>query len=267
MTSRPEFADCTGQTILVTGASQGIGRGCAVELGRGGADVAVNYRSNPEAAAEVVDEIKSFGRNAIAVQGDVASRDDVDRMLQETIDGLGSMNGLVSNAAYSDREKMIEADLAGFDRTIDVSMWGPFNALRAASIYWTDNNISGSSVIVSSPHAYMPVPTAMAYNMAKAAIDQMARTAAIELAKDDIRINILHPGWTDTPGERKFFTEEQLEEGGKALPRRRLGTMSEMGRAVRFLMSPEADYMTGSTMTVDGGVTLPWWSKRDEGGQ
>lgn len=267
MSTPIEFADCTGQLVLVTGASRGIGRGCAVEMARGGADVAVNYRSHPDEANEVVSEIEAMGRKAIAVQGDVSIRDDVDRMMKETIDGLGGLTGLVSNAAFSDREKMIEADLEGFDRTIDVSMWGPFNVLRSALRHWVDNKIAGSAVIVSSPHAYIAVPGAMAYNMAKASIDHMARTAAIEVAKHNIRVNILHPGWTDTPGERKYFTEEQLEEGGKTLPRKRLGTMTEMGRATRFLMSSEADYMTGSTLLVDGGVSLPWWSKRDEGGQ
>lgn len=267
MSSNIEFADCTGQIILVTGASRGIGRGCAVELARGGANVAVNYHSHGDEAQEVVDEIEAMGRKAIKIQCDVADHAAVDRMLEETIDKLGGLTGLVSNAVYSDREPMIEADLEGFKRTIDVGMWGAFYSLRKASQHWVNNNIAGSAVIVSSPHAYMAIPTTMAYNMAKASIDHMARTAAIELANDNIRVNVLHPGWTDTPGERKYFTEEQLEQGGKGLPRKRLGTMTEMGRVVRFLMSPEADYMTGATTLVDGGVSLPWWSNRDGGGQ
>lgn len=262
-----EFADLTGQTILVTGSSRGIGRGCAVELARGGADVAVNYYSHEEEADEVVAEIEALGRKAIKVQCDVSDHEGVEAMIEETIDKLGSMTGLVSNAVYSDREPMIEADIDGFRRTIDVGMWGAFYALRKAGQYWVKNKIPGSAVIVSSPHAYMAIPTTMAYNMAKASIDHMARTAAIELAKDNIRVNVLHPGWTDTPGERKYFTEEQLDQGGKALPRKRLGTMREMGRVVRFLMSPEADYMTGATTLVDGGVSLPWWSNREGGGQ
>jgi len=123
----------------------------------------------------------------------------------------------------------------------------------------------GSIVVISSPHAVLAIPTAMAYNMAKAAIDHMARTAAVELAPHRIRVNIVHPGWIDTPGERKFFTEEQLEQGGKALPWKRLGRPDEVGKAVAFVSSDDAEYMTGGTLTVDGGVGLPWWSNRAEG--
>jgi glucose 1-dehydrogenase len=107
----------------------------------------------------------------------------------------------------------------------------------------------------------------MAYNMAKAAIDHMARTAAIELVNHGIRVNVFHPGWIDTPGERKFFTDEQLQEGAKSLPLKRLGTSEEMAHGICFTLSKEASYMVGSTLTMDGGVELPWWSKRAEGGQ
>ena len=93
----------------------------------------------------------------------------------------------------------------------------------------------------------------------------MARTAAIELAEHRIRVNVVHPGWIDTPGERKFFTDEQIEAGGKRLPWGRLGRPEEIGRAVAYTLSDDADYMTGSTLLIDGGVSLPWWSNRDSG--
>jgi glucose 1-dehydrogenase len=109
------------------------------------------------------------------------------------------------------------------------------------------------------------IPTAMAYNMAKAAIDHMARTAAIELVGHRIRVNIVHPGWIDTPGERKFFTEEQLSAGGKNLPWKRLGRPEEIAKAITYVLSDDAEYMTGATLSIDGGVSLPWWSNRAEG--
>jgi glucose 1-dehydrogenase len=102
----------------------------------------------------------------------------------------------------------------------------------------------------------------MAYNMAKAAIDQMARTAALELAEHRIRVNILHPGWIDTPGERKFASEAQLEQAGLKLPWKRLGQPEEIARGIVFLCDPASDYITGSTLNIDGGITLPWWSNR-----
>jgi glucose 1-dehydrogenase len=105
----------------------------------------------------------------------------------------------------------------------------------------------------------------MAYNMAKAAVDQMARTAALELAPHRIRVNILYPGWTDTPGERKFFTDEVLEKASASLPAGRLARPEEIARGVVFLVDPESEYVTGSTLVIDGGAALPWWSKRGTG--
>ncbi len=253
--------------ILVTGASRGIGRGCAVELARGGNDVAVNFRSHPEEAEEVANEIRALGQRAIVVQADVSKQDEVDAMVQKVVDEWGGIDGLVSNAAYSDRERLINADMEGFRKTIDVSMWGGFYALRAVAIQPVKQGHGGSIAVISSPHAVIPIPTAMAYNMAKAAIDHMARTAAIELARYRIRVNVIHPGWIDTPGERKFFTEEQLQEAAKSIPWQRMGQPEEIGRLVNFVMSDACDYMTGSTLLMDGGISLPWWSNRDEGKQ
>jgi len=123
----------------------------------------------------------------------------------------------------------------------------------------------GAVVIVSSPHAQIAFPNAMAYNMAKAAIDQMARTAACELLQEKIRVNICYPGWTDTPGERKFFTEEMIQKASKSLPWGRLATSEEVARAILFLAEPASDYITGEILHVDGGLFLPYWSKRDTG--
>lgn len=254
-----------GKNVLVTGSSRGIGRGCALEMAREGANVAVNYHSHREEGEAVAEEIRKLGGKAIALQGDVSNHERVESMVAETVTAFGSLDVFVSNAVYSDRQLMLEADLVGFKKTIDVGMWGAFYGLRASALQMVKQKTGGSIVIISSPHAVLAIPTAMAYNMAKAAIDHMARTAAIELAPHRIRVNIIHPGWIDTPGERKFFSEEQLEQGGKALPWGRLGRSDEIGKSVAFVASDDAEYMTGSTITVDGGVSLPWWSNRGDG--
>ena len=101
----------------------------------------------------------------------------------------------------------------------------------------------------------------MAYNMAKAAVDQMVRTAATELTGDRIRVNGVHPGWIDTPGERKFLSEAALERHAAELPWARLGRPQEIARGIAFLLSDAADYMTGSFLKIDGGITLPMWAK------
>jgi len=235
-----------GKCALVTGAARGIGRGCAIEMGRAGANVAINDLSNMDEAEEVAQEIRSFGGKAITLKGDVSDRLRMEAMVDETVKAFGKIDLFVSNAVYSDRQLMIEADLAGFERTINVGMWGAFYGVRAASIQMVKQKTGGSIVVISSPHAVIAIPTSMAYNMAKAAIDHMARTAAIELAPHRIRVNIVHPGWIDTPGERKFFTDEQIAEGAKGLPWNRLGRPEEIGKGVTYLLSDDADYMTAA---------------------
>ena len=256
-----------GKNALVTGSSKGIGRAVALELARGGANVTINCSSSREVAEQVKQEIEKLGRKAIVVQCDVSDQAAVNDMVQQTVDAFGSIDLFVSNAVYSDRKLLLETDMAGFRRTIDVSMWGAFYGLLATSQQMVKQGKGGAITIVSSPHSKIAFPTAMPYNMAKAAIDHMARTAAIELVKYGIRVNVFHPGWIDTPGERKFFTEEQLKEGAQTLPLKRLGSAEEMAHGICFTLSQEAAYMVGSTLTMDGGVELPWWSKRTEGGQ
>ena len=257
----------TGKKILVTGASRGIGRGCALELARSGADVGINYRSHREEAEEVAQEIRALGQNALLLQADVSNHDAVEQMVTTAVSEWGQLDGFVSNAAYSDRELLLNADLEGIRRTVDVTMWGALYGVRAVAKQLVAQGQGGSIVVVSSPHATIPIPTALAYNMSKAAIDHMARTAAIELAEHRIRVNIVHPGWIDTPGERKFFTDEQLASGAESIPWGRLGQPEEIGRLIAFLMSDGCDYMTGSTVLMDGGISLPWWSNRAEGKQ
>ena len=247
-----------GKTAIVTGSSLGIGRATAIALGRAGAKVLVNYRSHPDAAEEVVKTIVDSGSEALAVQADVSDQEAVEQLVAEAVGHFGSLDIAVANAAYSDRELFYEADMAGFHRTIDVTMWGAFYLLRAAAGQMIRQERGGAIVTVSSPHAFIPVPKAMAYNMAKAAIDQMAKTAALEVAKYGIRVNIMHPGWIDTPGERRLSGEKDLQKAGAFIPLGRLGTPEEIADAILFLCDPRKSYMTGASLLVDGGISLPW---------
>ncbi len=251
-----------GCVALVTGASLGIGRATAVALGRAGAYVAVNYRTHRDDAEEVAQAVRDAGSRAITVQADVADYDAVEKMVADTVAEFGKLDIAISNAAYSDREPFYEADLAGFRRTVDVTMWGAFNLLRTSARQMISQGNGGSIVLVSSPHAFIPAPRAMAYNMSKAAVEHMARTAAIELAEHRIRVNIIQPGWTDTPGERKFADEETLQRAGAKIPLGRLGTPEEMAEGILFLCDPRNDYMTGTSLLIDGGISLPWWANR-----
>ena len=254
--------DLTGRVAVVTGASLGIGRGTAINMGRSGADVVVNYRSSEQEADEVVRAIKDAGARAIKVQADVSQQSQVEQLIATAVDEFGKVDIAVSNAAYSDRELFTEIDMEGFRRTVDVTMWGAFYLTRAAAQQFIKQGNGGVIAIVSSPHAFIPAPRSMAYNMSKAAIEHMSRTAAIELAEHRIRVNVLQPGWIDTPGERKFASEETLQSAGKKIPLGRLGTPEEIGEGITFLCDPDQPYMTGATLLIDGGISLPWWANR-----
>lgn len=251
-----------GQTALVTGAARGIGASIAKALAAAGANVAVNDLREP---TETVDACRGFGRKSIPVVCDVTDQAGVEAMVDRVESDLGPISILVSNAAYSDRELFYQASMAGFERTVAVCMWGPFYLARAVANKMIPRanalppgEYRGNMVFVSSPHAYKPIPGSMAYNMGKAALDQMARTAAVELAEYRIRVNIIHPGWTNTPGERKFFFEEEIQQRGRELPWGRLAQPEDIANGVVFLVDPKSDYITGTTLSIDGGIMLPF---------
>ena len=246
-----------GQKAIVTGASKGIGASIALGLAKSGADVAINYRGSEAEAESVAEACREFGVRARLAQADVGVQSEVERIVAETEEDFRGLDIAVSNAAYSDRELFYEADMSGFERTVQITMWGAFYLLRAASRRMIASKTQGSIVVISSHHSWWPVPGAMAYNMSKAAIDQMARTAATELCSKRIRVNMVDPGWIDTPGERKFFEEDKIQDLGSKLPWGRLGNPEEIARGVVFMCDPASDYVTGSSLQIDGGIQLP----------
>jgi len=253
-----------GQNALVTGAARGIGAGIATALADAGANVVVNDIREPN---ETVAACLATGRKAVSAVADVSDQKAVEKMVDQAESEIGPITILVSNAAYSDRELFYLASMEGFEKTIAVSMWGPYYLARTVAnrmiarsqpVVPGQNATQGNMVFISSPHAYKPIPGAMAYNMAKAAVDQMAKTAAVELAEYRIRVNLIHPGWTDTPGERKFFFEDELMDHGSKLPWGRLASPDDIAHGVVFLVNPKSDYITGTTLSIDGGIVLPY---------
>jgi glucose 1-dehydrogenase len=254
-----------GKVALITGASSGIGRATAVDLAEAGADIALNYYSNKAEAEAVTARIRTLGRRVIPFRVDVSDHAAVEQMADDTVAQLGRIDYFVSSAVYSDREPFLTANMDGFRKSLDVSLMGAFYGLRACCNRMVKQGQGGAAVIVSSPHGQIAFPNCMAYNIAKAGLDMMAKTAAAELLSHNIRVNILYPGWTDTPGERKFMDDASIKEAAKGLPMGRLATSEEIAAGVRFLLGPDAAYMTGSILHLDGGLFLPWWSKRGTG--
>lgn len=244
----------SGKVAIVTGAARGIGAASAVALAQAGASVLVNDLLSTD---ETVSKIQSAGGRAIGALADVTDQSAVEQMVALAVKEFGRLDIAVSNAAYSDRQLFYLANMEGFRRTIDVCMWGPLYLFRAAANQMIEAKEGGSMVCISSPHANIAVPGSTAYNMAKAAVDQLSRTAACELARHRIRVNIIHPGWTDTPGERKFFSDKELVQRGSDLPWGRLAQPEEIARGVVFLCEPASQYINGSTLSIDGGSRLP----------
>ena len=248
--------DLNGKVALITGSSRGIGKGCAIEMARAGADVTVNYRSHADDAEEVAESVRSLGRRAIVFHADVSDRASVDDMVAATVDRFGHLDIVVCNAYYSKREPFLDMSVEGMKRTLDVSLFGAFHAAQAGARQVVAQGGGGSILFISSVHAFIPVTTALSYNTAKAGMNHMAATMARELTHHRIRVNVIEPGWIDTPGERQFATEEVMREGGTKLPWGRLGTIEDLGKAATFLSSDAADYITGAVLRVDGGFWL-----------
>jgi glucose 1-dehydrogenase len=246
-----------GKVALVTGAARGIGRAVAIELAHRGADVVLNDARNADEANEVAATIETMGRHAKVCLADVGDRAQVERMFDEAIHTFGHVDILVNNAAYSVRKPFLDLSPEEVERTWAVSLWGVFHCSQLAARHMAAQD-GGAIAIISSVHSFRPYPNASAYNGAKAAINHMAASWALELAPQHIRINTVEPGWIDTPGERTHNTEQALATGGSRLPLGRLGLPEEVAKAVAFLVSDDASYITGTTVRVDGGYSLKY---------
>jgi glucose 1-dehydrogenase len=248
------------KTALVTGAAQGIGRGIALRLAQEGANVVVNDRANLDAAEETVREAASYGHEAIFWQADVSDRQAVAAMVTGVVERFGGLDIAVSNAAMSVREPVLEAAWEGVLDTLQVTQFGVFHICQMAAQQMVTQPLNpvsrGKIVIISSVQAEVAFENCVAYNMAKAAINHMARTMAVELVGHRINVNVVMPGWIDTPGERAFYSEQELQENGKLLPWGRLGTPDDIAKAVAFLASDDAEYITGTELRVDGGYVV-----------
>jgi glucose 1-dehydrogenase len=245
-----------GKRALVTGAARGIGRGCALELARAGADVAVNDRWHSPAAAAVVAEIEALGRKAVLVDGDAFEHHSCKSIADRTLNAFGRIDILISNPAFSRREDFLNYPIDTFQQVLQGTLTGGFSMSQHVARHMVERGGGGKIVFISSVHARRNFVRSVAYDAAKAGLSHMARTIAAALVGYRINVNVIEPGWIDTPGEHEAFGDEVLREAGPTLPWGRLGQPEDIGKAATFLASDEADYITGAALVVDGGVLL-----------
>ena len=234
-----------GKTAVVTGAARGIGAAIARAFVREGARV-TTFDLRPAEAPDAA---------MLHITGDVADREAVEKMLDRTVMEFGSVDILVNNAAYSTRAPFLETSLEDVRRTWDVGL-GVFHASQIAARLMVRQGKGGSIIQISSVHASRPYVNATAYNAAKAAVNHMSATWALELAGCGIRVNVIEPGWIDTPGERAFLTDEQISAAAGKLPFGRLGTPDEIAHGAVYLASGDASYVTGTVLRIDGAFAL-----------
>ena len=258
--------DLDGQWAVVTGAGCGIGKGCALELARRGANLVVNDRPGSSDLAESVSEIEAMGRTCVAVEADAFSRDGCGQIVDAAVEVAGQVDILVSNPAYSQRQTFLDYDPEEFEKTIRGTLTAGFHMGQLVARHMVEKKNPGRMVFISSVQAYLPIARCIAYGAAKAGLNHMVRTMAVELFAHRINVNAIEPGWIDTPGEHDHFGSDVIESEGRKLPWGRLGTPQDIGRAATFLVSPEADYITGTILRVDGGFVFRDCRADDEAG-
>jgi glucose 1-dehydrogenase len=192
-----------GKTALVTGAARGIGRGCALELARAGADVAINDRVKTEPAEAVIAEIQAMGRRSVLVDGDAFQRPSCERIVAGAIAALGRIDILISNPAYQRRADFLEYDPETFAKVIEGTLIGGFHMSQLVARHMVDRGGGGKIVFISSCHVKTPYARSVAYNAGKGGLNLMAFTIAAELCRHRINVNVIEPGWIDTPGEHE----------------------------------------------------------------
>ncbi len=244
----------TGRVAVVTGISQGIGYATALRLAQAGADIVINYRSNSRAATEAQASIEALGRRCIAIQADVSQEADVSRLFTEATQALGPITILVNNAGTTRDKLILQMSLADFEHVININLRAAFLCTKAAlrtmmKARW------GRIVNVASIAGLLGPAGQANYGASKAAIIALTLTTAREMASRNITANAVAPGFVPTE-LTSSVTEQQRKFMLDSTPLGRFGMADEVAAAIGFLCSPDAAYITGQTLSIDGGMTM-----------
>ncbi|OBZ17311.1 SDR family NAD(P)-dependent oxidoreductase [Bacillus sp. FJAT-26390] len=256
-----------GKIALVTGAGTGIGKGVAIELARRGVRVAIHYNQSDAGALHTKRQIDDFGGSAMIVQANVAHKDEIERMVETVVKHFGGMDILVNNAALQLNYDFFEHDEASFDRMMNINLKGYWQCMQAVIPYMKMKQ-SGRIIIMSSVHSKRPTDFDVVYSMTKGGIRMLGRESAIELAKYGITVNTIEPGAVDVGKQsaresKPIMTAEDIEKQKRTsrsirdkFPLGRVGRPLDVAQLVCFIASEESEFMTGSSIRLDGGSML-----------
>ena len=243
----------SGQTVLVTGASTGIGKAIALAFAREGVDVGINYFRSQDKAEEVAKEIETLGRQALLLQADVAESQQVHQMVDKFMTKFGKIDVLVNNAGdLIKRSPISEMPEELWDRVMDINLKGPFLCVKEVLPIMVKQKKGNIVNITSGAAANGGGGGSVHYASAKGGLATLTIGLAKEMASHGIRVNAVSPGLTDTPMQQKYSTPEILKRLAREIPLGRLGRPEEVAAAVVFLASDEASYITGETINVRG---------------
>lgn len=253
-----------GQTALVTGASSGIGAAIAIAMAAAGANVVVNYLSKKDAADRIVEDIKKAGGSAIAVKADVSSEDQVFAMFRTMLDTYGTVDILINNSGIQKDSRFVDMTLQQWQRVINVNLTGAFLCAREAikefirrGIVPDRSHAAGKIIFISSVHEVIPWAGHANYAASKGGIMLLMKSLAQELGTQKIRVNSIGPGAIKTDINRQAWDTPEAEASLlKLIPYKRVGDTKDIARVAVWLASDEADYITGTTIFADGGMTL-----------
>ena len=246
------------KTALVTGASKGVGKGIALELARCGCDIAVNYNSDARGAEATAGEVRALGRQALVVAADVGLAADVDRMFQEVLRRFPRLDILVNNAGMQTWKPLLDLEEGDWDRVLRTNLKGCFLCTQRAGRHMREHG-GGNIVNIGSGCNRIPFPNLSNYTASKGGIEMFTKSAAIELARYGIRVNCVAPGAIEIE-RTKQEAADYAETWAAVTPLKRVGQPLDVARAVAFLASESADFITGQTVFVDGGLfSHPIW--------
>lgn len=263
----PNICDLAGKLVLVTGAGTGIGQGISMVLAEQGADVALHYSRSAEGAREAVAQITALGRRAVAIQGDLGIVSEYLRAVDEAAAFLGGLDGLVNNAGITTTIDFLEVTEEQFNRSYDLNIRGQFFCAQQAVRHMIERGrqlqardpghrwAGGSIVNISSVHAALGCPGHAVYAGTKGTINAFTRALAIELLPLHIRANVLAPGTIEVPSYWRKMLGYTQEAGDRLVPWGRVGLPEEVDYLAAYLISDSSEFMTGSVLYFDGGLT------------